>query len=114
MRICLADLYIKADQYESALNFYVQVSSMDLADTVFFNRMQCLYHMGWYATLAEACEIYLEGAVSDSEKRVQAAYFLSISLYRQSVGVSDAQTSMRYAQRAEPYFEMLLQDPLTF
>ena len=113
LRICLAELQIKETQYTLALKTYSEIVSPEHAEKIFLNRMQCLYSLGWFATLADTCEAYLESA-SDPDERLQTTYFLAIALYNQCLATSDEKLLTALAQRAKPYFETLLDSNLSW
>ena len=112
LRICLAELQIKEAQYTLALKTYSEISSPEYAEKIFLNRMQCLYSLGWFATLADTCEARLE-TVSDPDERLQTTYFLAIALYNQCLATSDEKLLTTLAQRAKPFFETLLESDLS-
>jgi TolA-binding protein len=101
----LGDLFLREKNYSNALNFYAQVQSPEFVERVFLNRMQCLYEMQWYATLADECELYLA-----HEKNLHVTYFLAIALYHQCINASKETDQLHtLATRAKPYFETLFQ-----
>jgi TolA-binding protein len=101
----LGDLFLREKNYTQALNYYNQVQSAEFVQKVFLNRMQCLYEMQWYATLADECEAFLQ-----KEPNLHVTYFLAISLYHQCINASkETETLHQLAERAKPYFETLFQ-----
>ena len=113
LRVCLGDLSFHEKNYAEALTSYSSVSSSEFAEKVFLNRLQCLYHLEWYSTLADECEAYLKHP-TDLELRLKTVYFLAISLYHQCLNASkDPELLRSLAQRAEPHFETLLEGELS-
>lgn len=105
----LGDLFLREKNYLSALNNYSQIQSREFVEKVFLNRMQCLYEMQWYATLADECEAYLEKS-SD----IQVTYFLAISLFHQCLNApKETDQLMQLGERAKPYFETLYQSEIS-
>jgi TolA-binding protein len=105
----LGDLFLREKNYSNALNYYSQVQSSEFVQKVFLNRMQCLYEMQWYATLADECEAYLETAPN-----IQVTYFLAVALYHQCINTSkESEQLLKLAERAKPYFETLYQSELS-
>ncbi|HSX25512.1 MAG TPA: tetratricopeptide repeat protein [Chlamydiales bacterium] len=112
LSVALGDLYMREKSYSQALDFYSRVTSPEFSDRVFLSRMQCLYHMQWYATLADECEAYL--AEEKEENKLQGTYFLAIALYQQCLNaVKEPETLLKLARRAEPHFETLFQSELS-
>lgn len=110
----LGDLYLREKNYSSAMNYYVRVSAPELFDRVFLNRMQCLFHMQWHATLADECETYLDRENLSEEQRINASYFLALSLYQQCLNAAkDPEALAKLAERATPCFHLLLQSSLS-
>ena len=104
----LGDLFLREKNYSNALNYYAQVQGEDFYNRVFLNRMQCLYEMGWYATLADVCEEFLKKGPN-----LHVTYFLAIGLYHQCINTSkETEQYQLLAQRAKPYFEILYQSEL--
>ncbi|MBX7067098.1 MAG: tetratricopeptide repeat protein [Parachlamydiales bacterium] len=104
----LGDLFLREKNFSGALNYYSQVQSPEFIQKVFLNRMQCLYEMQWYATLADECEAYLE-----TTPNLHVTYFLAIALYHQCINASkDTDQLLKLAERAKPYFETLYQSEL--
>ncbi len=111
----LGDLYLREKNFTQALGYYSRIHSSDYANRVFLNRMQCLYQMQWFATLADEAESILRSDEKlDPEQKLHATYFLAIALYQQCLNASkDPETILKIAQRAEPYFESLFQSELS-
>lgn len=111
----LGDLFLREKSYAKALNYYAKVNQAELQDPVFLNRMQCLYHMQWYATLAEECESYLQQQKNLLEpQRTQVTYYLAISLYQQCLNASKNEEQLqKLIERALPCFETLSQSDLS-
>lgn len=105
----LGDLFLREKNYSNALNYYAQVQSPEFVQRVFLNRMQCLYEMQWYATLADECEAYLQ-----NEQNLHVTYFLAIALYHQCINTSkETDQLLKLADRAKPYFETLYHSELS-
>lgn len=99
----LGDLFLREKNFTNALNYYTQVQSPEFIQKVFLSRMQCLYEMQWYATLADECEAYLEITPNP-----QVTYFLAIALYHQCINATkETDQHLILAERAKPYFETL-------
>lgn len=99
----LGDLFLREKNFSNALKFYAQVEAPEYYNRVFLNRMQCLYEMSWYATLADECEQYLEKGPN-----LHVTYFLAIGLYHQCINASKETEQLQVlASRAKPYFETL-------
>lgn len=99
----LGDLFLREKNFSNALNYYSQIQAPEFVQKVFLNRMQCLYEMQWYATLADECEAYLA-----THPDVQVTYFLAIALYHQCMNASrETGQVQEIAERAKPYFENL-------
>ncbi len=111
----LGDLYLREKNFSQALSFYSRIQSPGYSARIFLNRMQCIYQMQWYATLADECESVLrENANLEPEHKLHATYFLAVALYQQCLNASkDPETLLKLAQRAEPYFEILFQSELS-
>lgn len=108
----LGDLHLREKNYSDALQSYARVQDAEWVGRVFFSRMHCLYEMQWYSTLADECEAYLQKETA-SEK-LQATYFLAISLYHQCLNATkEPETLQKLALRAQPFFETLLQSELS-
>lgn len=104
----LGDLYLREKSFSNALNHYSRIQTPEFYHRVFLNRMQCLYEMQWYATLADECEAYLENGPN-----LHVTYFLAIALYHQCLNASkDPEALLYLAERARPYFEMLSKSDL--
>jgi hypothetical protein len=91
----LGDLFLREKNYQKALEYYAN------GEDVFLNRLQCLYHLQWHATLSDECEAYLK---TSGSHHLQATYFLAIALYSQAL---QAENPRMFAERAKPYFETL-------
>lgn len=105
----LGDLSLREKNYSNALSYYSRVQPGEFSDRVFLNRMQCLYELQWYATLAEECETYLQ-----NNANLHVTYYLAISLYHQCLNVSkDPEALKSLALRAKPYFEALSESSLS-
>lgn len=111
----LGDLFLREKNYSTALQYYVKVTQEGLLDTIFLSRMQCLYQMQWYATLAEECENYLQQKRQiSSQQQLQVTYYLAISLYQQCLNASKDPTQLqKWIARAIPCFETLSQSELS-
>ena len=113
LRVCLGDILIREKNFSGALASYSALSSPDFSDKVFLNRMQCLYSLEWYSTLADECEEYIKKSLDD-ETALKTTFYLAIALYHQCLNASkDAENLLKLAKRAEPYFETLLQSELS-
>jgi TolA-binding protein len=105
----LGDLFLREKNYSNALNYYAQIQSTEFNQKVFLNRMQCLYEMQWYATLADECEAYLQ-----TESNLHVTYFLAIALYHQCINASkETDSLLKLAERAQPHFETLYRSDLS-
>ncbi len=105
----LGDLYLREKNFSNALNHYTLIQTPEFYQRVFLNRMQCLYEMQWYATLADECEAYLENGPN-----LHVTYFLAIALYHQCLNASkDPEALASLAERARPYFEILSKSELS-
>ena len=104
----LGDLYLREKNFSNALSCYTKVQTPEFHTKVFLNRMQCLYEMQWYATLAEECEAYLENGPD-----LHVTYFLAVALYHQCLNTKDPEALTQLAERARPYFETLSQSELS-
>ncbi|MBI3508043.1 MAG: hypothetical protein HY069_00150 [Chlamydiia bacterium] len=115
LRAALADLLLREKNYSEALHRYTEISQPEIANRCFLNRMQCLYHLGWYATLADSCEEFLQQEPPQNpQQKLQTTYFLAIALYQQCLNTAkDPETPIRLAIRAKPYFETLLESELS-
>jgi hypothetical protein len=113
VRVCYGDLLLREKNYSGALAAYAALTSPDFRDKVFLNRMQCLYSLEWYSTLADECEEYLKNSL-DEETSLKTTFYLAIALYRQCLNASkDPEILLKLAKRAEPYFETLLESSLS-
>ncbi len=111
LRISLGDILLREKNYSGALASYAALSSPEFTEKARLNRMQCLYNLEWYATLADECEAYL---TEDSDARLEYTFYLAIALYHQCLNASkEPETLLKLAKRAEPYFETLLQSELS-
>ena len=109
----LGDLFLREKNYSSALNYYIKINDADLLSRVFLSRMQCLYYMEWYATLADECEAFLTREEIESSQRLQTTYYLAIALYQQCLNAAkEPEALQKLALRAQPYFETLFQSEL--
>lgn len=105
----LGDLYLREKNYSQAISFYTRIQTPEFYHRVFLNRMQCLYEMQWYATLADECESYLENG-----ENLHVTYFLAIALYHQCLNsTKDPEGLLKLAERAKPYFETLSKSELS-
>ncbi len=108
----LGDLHLREKNFSAALSCYAKVQSSEWTERIFLSRMQCLYEMQWYATLADECESYLQKEAP--AEKLQATYFLAISLYQQCLNaVKDPETLQKLALRAKVPFEKLLESELS-
>jgi outer membrane protein assembly factor BamD (BamD/ComL family) len=105
----LGDISLREKNFSSALSHYSQIQSSEFSDRVFLSRMQCLYEMQWYASLADECELYLE-----KKSDLHVTYFLAIALYHQCLNATKNPEALQIlAERAKPYFETLSQSELS-
>lgn len=112
--VALGDLFLREKSYETSLQYYSRVRAPDATKKVFLNRMQCLYHLQWHATLADECEAYLQKQPEESQERHQITYLLAIALYQQCLnGAKDSEMLQQLALRAKPYFEQLCKTDLS-
>ena len=110
----LGDLFLREKNYSNALHYYSLILDEEWLHKTFLNRMQCLYHLEWYATLADACELFLAGPMEEEEMALQATYYLAIALYQQCLNASkNPELLEALALRAEPHFERLIQSRLS-
>lgn len=111
----LGDLLLREKNYSQALNYYSQVQSADYAEKIFLSRMQCLYQLQWYATLADECEAQLQkGDNLKDEQKLHTTYFLAIALYQQCLNAAkEPENLVKLAHRAQPYFETLFKTELS-
>lgn len=113
LSIAMGDLALREKNYIDALSYYSKITSNELIEKIFLNRMQCLYYLEWYATLADECEARLEKNLEEG-LALKTTYYLAISLYHQSLNAQkEPDLSRQLAQRAEPYFERLLNSELS-
>ena len=109
----LGDLLLREKNYSNALKCYSRIASKEWITQVFLNRMQCLYHLEWYATLADECEFFLSENPTD-KSAIQATYYLAISLYQQCLNASkNPELLEKLALRAHPHFTTLFQSELS-
>lgn len=115
LREALGDLLLREKNYTEALNRYTQIQVPDVKKHSFLNRMQCLYHLGWYATLADECEQILNPDNDlDPHQKLQSTYLLAIALYQQCLNsAKQPDTLTHLAKRAEPYFQSLFESELS-
>jgi len=105
----LADLFLREQSYEDALHYYSLIQSSELTDQIFLNKLQCLYEMQWFASLAQECETFLE-----EKSDLKVTYFLSIALYHQCLNASNnPELERELAERAKPHFDILSESPLS-
>ncbi|MES2273640.1 MAG: tetratricopeptide repeat protein [Chlamydiota bacterium] len=111
----LGDLLLREKNFSGALSHYTKIKSPEWIDRIFLSRMECLYQMQWYATLAEDCEMYLESKDDlNPTQKLHATYFLAIGLYQQCLNASkNPETLQKLAKRAEPYFQILFESELS-
>lgn len=108
--VALGDLCLREKNYATALNYYSRITSAEWKDSVFLSRMQCLYYLEWYATLADECDEFLARDIN-SEAKTQATYYLAIGLYQQCLNVkNDPDQLEALALRAQPHFTTLLEN----
>jgi len=113
IRISLGDILLREKNYSGALASYSALSSPDCAQMAFLNRMQCLYGLEWYSTLADECETALK-SLENEEQRLKTTFYLAIALYHQCLNASkDSDLLLKIAKRAEPYFATLLKSELS-
>lgn len=113
LSIAMGDLLLREKNYNGALNHYSKITSSEWSEKTFLNRMQCLYYLEWYATLADECEAYLENNLEE-DLALKTTYYLAISLYHQCLNAQkDPELAQQLAKRAEPYFEMLINSDLS-
>lgn len=106
----LGDLCLREKNYQAALNYYSRIASSEWKDSVFLSRMQCLYYLEWYATLADECDEFLTKDVA-SDAKTQATYYLAIGLYQQCLNAKgDPDQLEALALRAQPHFTTLLEN----
>lgn len=104
----LGDLYVREKNYQGALLQYARIKNPEISNDIFFNRMQCLYDLQWYSTIADECENYLKTPLND-DSTFKATYLLAAALYQQCINTEkDSEKMQAIAKRAKPYFERLL------
>ena len=105
----LGDLYLRENNFKTALLHYSHIEDPAIAQRIFFNRMQCLLELQWYATLADECEVFLKSN-TDPEKKIRASYLLAVSLYQQCINLpADSEDLALLVKRAIPHFQFLLE-----
>jgi hypothetical protein len=110
----LGDLYIREKNFQGALMQYSRITDPDIATKVFLSRMQCLLDLQWFSTLADECEAFLQKPNIEPDLKLRATYLLAIALYQQCLNTpKDSETLTSLAQRAQPYFQTLLQSELS-
>ncbi len=110
----LGDLYVREDNFKSALMQYSRIVDTALGEKIFLNRMQCLLELQWFATLSDECEAYLQQETLLPEHKQRATHLLAISLYQQCLNSADDTVLLeRLASRALPYFQELLEEGLS-
>ncbi len=112
--VALGDLHLRNKDYADALNDYSRADG-EAAEGAFLNRMHCLYHLQWYATLADECEKFLETHLDgDAHQRLQVTYFLATALFQQCLNAEkDPVMVEALAKRAEPLFAELFESELS-
>ncbi len=109
IRISLGDVLLKEGNFSQSLALYAALASEEFKAMAHLNRLQSLYGLEWYATLADECEAFLQEA-EESDAKTKTTFYLAIALYHQCLNAAkDAGALLQLAQRAEPYFETLLQ-----
>lgn len=107
--VALGDLCLREKNYGTALNYYSRITSSEWKDSVFLSRMQCLYYLEWYATLADECDEFLARNI-ENDSKTQATYYLAIGLYQQCLNAKDNPDQLEsLALRARPHFTTLLE-----
>ncbi|HAB99659.1 MAG TPA: hypothetical protein DCE71_07555 [Parachlamydiales bacterium] len=105
----LGDLCLREKNYSTALDYYSRILDPHWQETVFLNRMQCLYHLEWYVTLADECDAFLTQE-RESEAKTQATYYLAIGLYQQCLNAANDPVQLEtLALRAQPHFTTLIE-----
>jgi hypothetical protein len=105
----LGDLCLREKNYSAALDYYSRILDDEWKDTVFLNRMQCLYYLEWYMTLADECDAFLALEKND-EAKTQATYYLAIALYQQCLNAAKDPLQLEtLALRAQPHFSTLIE-----
>ncbi|MBM3183944.1 MAG: hypothetical protein FJZ64_01390, partial [Chlamydiae bacterium] len=113
IRACLGDLLLREKNYSGALSAYSALTSSALKEKTFLKRIQCLYCLEWYATLADECEHFLENT-PENEAKIQATYYLAIALYQQCLNAKKhPEILLKLAHRVEPYFQTLMHSDLS-
>ena len=112
--VALGDLYLRSGEYAEALDHYSRAEG-EAAEGAFLNRMHCLYHLQWYATLADECDRFLQSnRAVDAKQRLQATYFLATALFQQCLNAEQEPGLVEeFASRAEPLFAELFQGELS-
>ncbi len=107
---CLGDLFLREKNFSQALDYYAKITDTETSSRIFVHRLQCLYNMQWYSTLADECETYLQNRSANLEDDFQITYYLAIALYQQCLNAeNDLETLNAIAKRAAPYFEELFE-----
>lgn len=105
----LGDLLLREENFKAALLSYSRIFEEPLKDRVFFNRMQCLLELQWFATLADECEQTLKTPNLKIEKQIKTTYLLAVALYQQCLNATPNSEELELlAKRALPYFQSLL------
>ncbi len=105
----LGDLCLREKNYSTALDYYSRIIDPQWQETVFLNRMQCLYHLEWYVTLADECDAFL-AKERETEAKTQATYYLAIGLYQQCLNAANDPVLLEtLALRAQPHFTTLIE-----
>lgn len=113
IRCCLGDFSLREKNFSDALAVYSALASPDFMAKVFFNRMQCLYNLGWYSTLVDECEESLKRPLDDDE-RLKSTFYLAIALYHQCLNeAKNPEVLLKLAKKAEPHFSSLLESELS-
>jgi len=112
LRICLGDILLREKNFSAALASYADLSP-EFEAKAFLNRMQCLYNLEWYSTLADVCERHLKNDL-DPDTKHKTTFYLAIALYHQCLNASkEPEMLLKLAKRAEPHFETLLESDLS-
>jgi TolA-binding protein len=112
--MALGDLYLREKNYQGAIECYARVNAPEFFERSLLNRMQCLYHMQWYPTLADECEKSLQNQSLAPNQKLQTTYYLALALYQQCLNAAkNPEMLEQLASRAEPYFETLFQSELS-
>lgn len=105
----LGDLHLKEGKYQTALEAYSKIQDPSIISDSFLSKIQCFYRLGWFSSLADACEQHLP--LSKEEHRKEIHYYAGIALYQQCREMSQEDPQAQIlAQRAVPHFEFLLND----